>query len=533
MAMIIPFAKTVHKSWSPSEQSEFARAVHALRSTGLPVVTESGLSDEGDPWTVFLREDTGDVVVHISRIDGRVIAASAASPEIVSGPNFRTVVDRILKSQPLVLPAAESSGTLFLHPSAAIVAFIATALSWSYSEEAGLNQYVWRVDEDGRIEPVPQPMRPGAPKSVLADTISSKAETAAAVDNGNALSGRLAIAASIAAVALAADLVTKGALNVSWHDLTDQSAELSESSSSPKRMDYAATSGGPLFPAEDHAPEHASGGESSRSTVDVAGTSEFSLPSSEQARDHVPASRGAWEQFFGQEAADTAESLSSRAIDYSKLAFPTESPAFVAPYGEMPALENHARASSGDAARPNPLATSQHTDFVTGDASEFLSILFSQKIGVTYAGLQDLSVAVSALSADHLKRDGDSGFAGSTGTPTPVQSDGGFKLVEDILNFAFDRSHELSTSMSDWTTFSEGLKSNAFLPEATRVLIIDIPDLRADAFKFADGLLMVSQEFAAQHLPGTSLVAQTVLDVSDGVVLKLIGVIDLSPPFHA
>ena len=79
MVTILPFVSASRKGWSQAEHAEFARATMVLRGTGLPVITESGLSDEGDPWTIFLREDTGDVVVHICKIDGRVVAASAAS----------------------------------------------------------------------------------------------------------------------------------------------------------------------------------------------------------------------------------------------------------------------------------------------------------------------------------------------------------------------------------------------------------------------------------------------------------------------
>lgn len=537
MAMIIPFSKAAQKTWSQSEQSEFFRAVHILRTTGLPVVTESGLSDEGDPWTVFLREDTGDVVVHICRIEGQVIAASAASPDIVSGSSFRAVIDRILKSQPLVLPTTQSTGTLFLHPSAVIIAFIATAFSWSYSEEASLKQYSWNTDKDGLLEPVPQSIRPGSSKSILAEAITSKAEATSTADSFSAFSERLAIAASIAAVALAADLVTKSAPNAPWQELMAHSSELASSQNSASRAGTTAGPDVPLFLSDDNVYEHATNSDPSSDTAATTGASELAFAPWKHQRDYSSASHGLLELPASPLSSDAAESSTLHAFDYSKLPFAVEPPTFAKPNNETPAPEVHARASSGDPTHPSALAATQPSsnhDIVTADASDFLSYLLFQKVGVAHPSLQDLSMAVTVLTADHLKQlDGDGAPSNLSDHRAPLYNDGGFKLVEDILNFAFDRSKELSTSLSDWMSFSRGLKSNAFLPDADRVLIIDIPDLRADAFKFADGLLMVSHEFAAQYLPGVSLTTQSELGVSDGITLKLIGVIDMTPTLHS
>lgn len=533
MAMIIPFSKPDQKCWSQSEQSEFLRAVQILRRTGLPIITESGLSDEGDPWTVFLREDTGDVVVHICRIEGHVIAASAASPNVVSGPSFRSVIDRILKSQPLVLPTTQSSSSLFLHPSVVITAFIATAFSWSCSEEANLKQYAWNVDEDGVIT-APQPPRAGSSRSILADAISSKTEASSITDGLNALSGRFAIAASIAAVALAADIAMKAASNTPWQDLMAQSSEADSPYSSASRVAPADDSDVSLFIADPYGDERATNSDLSSTKVPADGASDVAFFPWAHQRDDASASHDIPDLPLGSEA-DAAANSSLRPVE---LAFAVEPPPFVMSSPEASPVENHtARASSGDPTRPNssgasPLLSTHET--TTTDASEFLSYLLSQKVGFGHAGLHDLTEAVAVLATDHF-RNADGGDAPATISDQrgPTPSDGGFKLVEDILNFAFDHANELSTSPYDWMAFSRGLKSNAFLPNADRVLIIDIPDLQADAFKFTDGLVMVSQEFATKYLPNTSLTAQSVLDVADGVTLKLIGVIDMTQTLHS
>lgn len=532
MAMIIPFSKPAQKSWSQSEQSEFFRAVSILRTAGLPIVTESGLSDEGDPWTVFLREDTGDVVVHICRIEGQVIAASAASPDIVSGSSFRAVIDRILKSQPLVLPAAQSSGTLFLHPSAVITAFIATAFSWSCSEEGGLKQYAWNIDKNGQLDPGLNAGRAGPHRSILADAIASKSEAASTAENINAMSGRLALAASIAAVALAADLVTKALPYTPWQDLTTQLSEAAAPESHTNTADGLGLP--PYLLADEGDPLSASSG-SPQGHIDAAGTAELALSPLLVQRDAL---------LTAHNTPPPADLLRQSESDEGPALPPQVNPVQPAggdalalrPAGDGSAPANATGSHTGDSLHvgsPAPAQLSSSHELVA-DAHEFLTYLLEQRLGVAQPMVQDLSVAANALAADHLK--GQSvgvDVATSPDQNHATHSDGGYKLVDDILTFAFDQSNELYTSASDWMSFSRGLRSNAFLPQAERVLIIDLPDLQAEVFKFADGLVMVSQEFAARYLPAASLTPQSQIDVSDGVVLKLIGVIDMGPALHS
>jgi len=533
MAMIIPFSKPAQKCWSQSEQSEFLRAVSILRNAGLPIVTEGGLSDEGDPWTVFLREDTGDVVVHICRIEGQVIAASAASPDIVSGASFRVVIDRILKSQPLVLPTAQSSGTLFLHPSAVITAFIATAFSWSCSEEAGLKQYAWSIDKHGQLDPVLSVARGGPHRSILADAIASKSEASSTAEAINAISGRWALAASIAAVALAADLVTKVLPNAPWQDLTTQ---LSEAAAPESQASTAGGLGLPPFLLADEGDPLAALSQSSQGTIDVADAADLAIASLSSQRDSLSMAHNAMGPVDllrqGEADPESAHPIPGNPLQPSGV----DAPAIIKPAGDGSAPAYSAGGQSGDSVHVGSPAASQLSSSheLLTEAHEFLSYLLGQRMGVTLPVVQDLSMAANALAAGHLN--GQVGGVGdavaSSDQSHATQNDGGYKLVDDILTFAFDHSNELSPSMVDWLSFSRGLKSNAFLPQADRVLIIDLPDLQAEAFKFTDGLVMVSQEFAARYLPATSLTPQSQIDVSDGVVLKLIGVIDMASGLH-
>ena len=132
MATILRFSFATKRDWSNIEQAEFARAAALLRRSGLQIACEWGLSDEGDPWTIFLRQDTGDVIAHIARIDGRLFAASTVSGDVVAGPTLRSVMDKIVRSQPLVMLPPDQSGQIHLHPATVLLAFVATAFVWSH-----------------------------------------------------------------------------------------------------------------------------------------------------------------------------------------------------------------------------------------------------------------------------------------------------------------------------------------------------------------------------------------------------------------
>ena len=118
--------------WTNDELAELYRVVDLLGRAGLSVVTDMGMSDEGDPWFVFCRADNEEVIAHFARIDGNFVAASIAVDETFRGANFRQIVDRMVSSQPLVVPKPGAGGSrLFLHPAVLLTAFVATALAHS------------------------------------------------------------------------------------------------------------------------------------------------------------------------------------------------------------------------------------------------------------------------------------------------------------------------------------------------------------------------------------------------------------------
>jgi hypothetical protein len=57
-------------SWSMQHLKQFEYAARQFSRAGMSVRVEIGLSDEGDPWSVFYCPKSGVVLAHFARIDG-------------------------------------------------------------------------------------------------------------------------------------------------------------------------------------------------------------------------------------------------------------------------------------------------------------------------------------------------------------------------------------------------------------------------------------------------------------------------------
>jgi hypothetical protein len=115
------------QDWSQQEIAEFYRVEGALLRAGVRVTTERGLSDEGDPWFVFVRADDGEVVIHLARIDGEYILASSAYRDTARGPDFTALVKNLIANHPLVQRSETKNSNVFLHPAALLIAIVGTA----------------------------------------------------------------------------------------------------------------------------------------------------------------------------------------------------------------------------------------------------------------------------------------------------------------------------------------------------------------------------------------------------------------------
>ena len=113
--------------WSQRELEEFYRVEDALTKTGVGISTDRGLTDEGEPWFVFFRQDNEEVIVHFARIGGEYVVASNFTEAVFRGRNFQTLVRELLDSHPYVLPKQHSSrSTVFLHPATLLAALVVT-----------------------------------------------------------------------------------------------------------------------------------------------------------------------------------------------------------------------------------------------------------------------------------------------------------------------------------------------------------------------------------------------------------------------
>ena len=114
--------------WCPRELGEFYRVESVLIQAGLRVDTESGISDEGDPWFVFCKGDDGEVIVHIARIGHVYILASPSYEGITSGSDIGALVQDLVARHPLIqIREGKGGSNIFLHPAALLIAVVATA----------------------------------------------------------------------------------------------------------------------------------------------------------------------------------------------------------------------------------------------------------------------------------------------------------------------------------------------------------------------------------------------------------------------
>lgn len=133
------------KPWGNQDLAEFYRVSDILERAGLTVSVDSGITDEGDPWFVFMRPETSDVVAHFARINDQFIAVSSLNQEVYTGANIRAIVNEMLRRHPMLLPSKAGQGKLFLHPTAALTAFIAAAflISVDGTKEQNLSKIIF------------------------------------------------------------------------------------------------------------------------------------------------------------------------------------------------------------------------------------------------------------------------------------------------------------------------------------------------------------------------------------------------------
>jgi len=123
------------KDWTNQELADLFRVRQLLGAANVPVETDRGVTDEGDPWFVFCHAN-GDVFIHLCRIDGAYVLDSPNVRRPLRGANFNALIadftNHALPGQ--TAPEAEErrvirldrGGKVQLHPSAMLAALIWT-----------------------------------------------------------------------------------------------------------------------------------------------------------------------------------------------------------------------------------------------------------------------------------------------------------------------------------------------------------------------------------------------------------------------
>lgn len=117
------------QDWTQQELAELYRVRDRLTQSGIAVSVETGLTDECEPWAVFVHSETGDAFVHIARLDGDVVVANMTANVVYRGQDFRAITDQMLDAAPLVMPrAGRGDRKVVMHPRSVFTAFVAAAV---------------------------------------------------------------------------------------------------------------------------------------------------------------------------------------------------------------------------------------------------------------------------------------------------------------------------------------------------------------------------------------------------------------------
>ena len=142
------------RGWTSQDIADLYWIAEQLTQLGFPVSTQTGQSDEGDPWAVLERHSTGEVMVHLARIDGELIVADVVRERTYRGSDFRSLAEKLMADAPLTLPRIEDRGNVVLHPRMVMIAFVAAAFVLS---EFAVPSAAEADEFEGDAGVVPQP----------------------------------------------------------------------------------------------------------------------------------------------------------------------------------------------------------------------------------------------------------------------------------------------------------------------------------------------------------------------------------------
>ena len=89
-------ARARRRGWSKRELDHFQRAANILLDAGMAIETDAGVSDEGDPWFVFCDADSGNVVAHFAKLQGKFVVSAPLMKRAITGRVFADLIETFL-----------------------------------------------------------------------------------------------------------------------------------------------------------------------------------------------------------------------------------------------------------------------------------------------------------------------------------------------------------------------------------------------------------------------------------------------------
>jgi len=117
--------------WSNQELADLYRTQRILSLAGVTTQVDHGLTDEGDPWFVFM-DSQNEVLIHFSRFDGFYLVTSQMQEAPIRGDSLHDLVAEFSRrvqpvaqaGQNVVSIAKRNRDVVFIHPAAALAALV-------------------------------------------------------------------------------------------------------------------------------------------------------------------------------------------------------------------------------------------------------------------------------------------------------------------------------------------------------------------------------------------------------------------------
>lgn len=175
--------------WTNQELASLYRINRLLSMADPSIDTDRGVSDEGDPWFVFI-DGKGDVFVHLCRIGDDFLFDSPAQDSVVISQSLNTLVDafraqaeaaenlRADSQANVVRLTGQKNSKIMLHPGAALAALV-----WTVYVSSGDHVAPVAAQDTAATDAAPTPLDDAATADAegVAETATTVSEEAALV----------------------------------------------------------------------------------------------------------------------------------------------------------------------------------------------------------------------------------------------------------------------------------------------------------------------------------------------------------------